>query len=380
MDAFFTSVEQRDRPELRGKPVVVGAPPDQRGVVAAASYEAREFGVHSAMPSREAYRRCRHAVFLPPNGKLYGEVSHQIRAIFERFTPLVEPLSIDEAFLDVSGVERLFGSGPEIARKIKDTIRTEAHLTASVGVAPNKFLAKLASDLEKPDGLTVVPTSREEIAAFLAPLSVSRIWGVGKVTQAQLEGAGIHTIGQLQAFSETRLARILSPHAAGHLLRLAWGEDTREVETGHEEKSISHEYTFPHDCSDRAEIHAVLGDLVDNVGRRLRKAQKLAGLARLKLRWQGFETITRQRPMDPPVCDDFSLRAAADALLAGEELVKPVRLIGFGVGNLTTGASQQLSLFEDDRRGRARKERLSEVTDTIRNRFGKQSIRRGSSR
>lgn len=380
MDAFFTSVEQRDRPELRGKPVVVGAPPDQRGVIAAASYEARKFGIHSAMPSREAYRRCPHAIFLPPNGKRYGEMSKQIRGIFDRFTPQVEPLSIDEAFLDVSGAERLLGTGPEIARKIKDAIRAETLLTASVGVAPNKFLAKLASDLEKPDGLTVVPTSPEEIVAFLAPLPVGRIWGVGKVSQAHLEKAGIHTIGDLQAFTEKKLARLLGKHAAEHLSRLARGEDTREVETEHEEKSISNEHTFTHDCSDPEEIHAVLGDLVDNVGRRLRKAERLAGLARLKLRWQGFETITRQRPLDPPVCDDFNLRAVADAILAGEELIKPVRLIGFGVANLTTDAPQQLSLFQDDQKSRARRERLSQVTDTIRRKFGKSSLRRGSSR
>ena len=380
MDAFFTSVEQRDRPELRDRPVVVGAPPNQRGVVAAASYEARTFGIHSAMPSREAYRRCPHAIFLPPNGKRYSEMSRQIRGIFERFTPHVEPLSIDEAFLDVSGAARLLGTGPEIARKIKDAIRAETLLTASVGVAPNKFLAKLASDLEKPDGLTVVPTSPGELAAFLAPLPVSRIWGVGKTSQAQLEKVGIRTIGELQAFGEEPLGRILGKHAAEHLSRLARGEDDREVETEHEEKSISNEHTFTHDCSDPDEIRAVLGDLVDNVGQRLRRVERLACLARLKLRWQDFKTITRQRPLDPPVCDDFSLRAVADALLAGEELIKPVRLVGFGVANLTAEAPQQLSLFQDDQKSRARKERLSQVTDTIRRKFGTSSLRRGSSR
>ena len=175
MDAFFTSVEQRDRPELRGKPVVVGAPPDQRGVVAAASYEARTFGIHSAMPSREAYRRCPDAVFLPPDGERYAEASAAIHDIFERFTPLVEPLSIDEAFLDVTVVRHLFGDGAQVARRIKDAIREETQLTASAGVACNKFLAKLASDLDKPDGLTVVPTDPAAIAAFLAPLPVGRI-------------------------------------------------------------------------------------------------------------------------------------------------------------------------------------------------------------
>ncbi|NQU39572.1 MAG: DNA polymerase IV [Lentisphaerae bacterium] len=380
MDAFFTSVEQRDRPELRGQPVVVGAPADQRGVVAAASYEARQFGIHSAMPSREAYQRCPQAVFLPPDGKRYMAASRQIRAIFDRFTPHVEPLSIDEAFLDVSGVEHLFGRGEAIARQIKDTIRSETELTASAGVAPNKFLAKLASDMEKPDGLTVVPRSPEAIAAFLAPLSISRIWGVGKVTRRPLEAAGIHTIGQLQACNEVRLASILTPRSARHLLRLAWGEDDREVETEHEEKSISHEHTFTHDCSDYDEIRAVLADLADNVGRRLRASSKQAGLARLKLRWEGFKTITRQRPLMPAVCDNFSLRAAADQLLENEPLIKPVRLVGFGVSTLTSGPPDQLSLFEDDRTLLDRNERLSHVIDAIQRDFGRAGIHRGSSR
>ncbi len=378
MDAFFTSVEQRDRPELRGKPVVVGAPPDQRGVVAAASYEARTFGVHSAMPSREAFRRCPQAVFLPPDGERYGEASRQIREIFERFTPLVEPLSVDEAFLDVTGVQHLFGNGEQIARQIKNTIRSETQLTASAGVAPNKFLAKLASDMDKPDGLTVVPTDPDAIAAFLAPLSVGRIWGVGKVTQAQLEKAGLNTIGQIQTMDLQRLVRILGEHGAARLYHLAFGRDDREVETEHEEKSISNEHTFTHDCRDYDEIRSVLMHLTDKVGRRLRASGKLAGLARLKLRWQGFETITRQRPMDPPACDDFTLRAMAGELLNNEALVKPVRLIGFGVSKLTTEAPSQLTLMMDEEKSRQRKERLSQAVDTLRETFGPGSIHRGS--
>ncbi|MDA0990535.1 MAG: DNA polymerase IV, partial [Verrucomicrobia bacterium] len=202
MDAFFAAIEQHDNPALRGKPVVVGGPADGRGVVAAASYEARGYGIHSAMPSREAKQRCPHAIFLPNNGKRYQDVSRQIFGIFDRFTPFVEALSIDEAFLDVTGVKHLFGPGPEVARQIKVAIHAETGLTASVGVAPNKFLAKLASDLEKPDGLTVVPNERPAIAAFLAPLEVGRIWGVGKVTGAKLATMGIRTIGQLQQTPE----------------------------------------------------------------------------------------------------------------------------------------------------------------------------------
>jgi len=379
MDAFFASVEQLDHPELRGKPVVVGAPPDKRGVVAAASYEAREYGIHSAMPSREAGKRCPHAVFVPSNGKRYSEVSRKVLSILEGFTPLVEQVSIDEAFLDVSGAETLFGSGPEIALKIKDAIRKETGLTASVGVASNKFLAKLASDMDKPDGLTVVPEGSEEILAFLAPLPVGRLWGVGKVTQNTLEKAGLHTVGQLRAAGEERLARILGTHAAEHLCRLARGEDSRELELDVEEKSMSKEHTFPEDCDSVREIERVLLDLVDEVASRLREHGRYASLARLKLRWKGFETITRQKAFAYPCCDDFSLREMALDLFRAEELIKPVRLVGFGVSRFTDGRGEQLELFSVKPHDTERRERLSRAVDTIRGKFGDESMRRGSS-
>ena len=378
MDAFFAAVEQHDHPQWRGKPVVVGAGPNERGVVAAASYEARPYGIHSAMPSREAGRLCPHAVFVPPNGRRYEEVSRQIRAILERFTPLVEPVSIDEAFMDVTGVLRLFGDGREVARKIKAAIRSETGLTASVGVAPNKFLAKLASDLNKPDGLTVVPWSREEIVAFLAPMSISRIWGVGKVTQATLEQQGLRTMRDLQSVSESRLASIVGRSSARHLLALARGEDDRTIELENEEKSISREYTFSRDSTSREEIRRVLGDLVDDVGSQLRAAGKYAELGRLKLRWQGFKTITRQRLFARPVCDDFSLREMAEALFAAEELVKPVRLIGFGVSRLTASAQMQLTLFDARPGAEDRKERLSRAVDQLRRKLGPDSIGRAA--
>jgi nucleotidyltransferase/DNA polymerase involved in DNA repair len=377
MDAFFASVEQHDHPELRGKPVVIGAQPDQRGVVAAASYEAREYGIHSAMPSREAGERCPHAVFLPPNGKRYGEVSRQIMGIFERFSPYVEQLSVDEAFLDVTGAQRLLGTGREIAAKIKDTIKSETGLTASVGVAPNKFLAKLASDMDKPDGLTVVPNSRQEIITFLAPLPVGRIWGVGKVTQNLLESKGIMTVGDLQETPERLLSALVGKHSARHLRRLAFGEDKREIETEREEKSISKEHTFRHDTSDRETVRQMLLELVDDVGRRLRESGKLAGVARLKIRWKGFKTITRQRTLNHPRRDDFSLREIATELFTTEELVKPVRLIGFGVSGLTDRASRQLGLF-DDISDRSKREQLSRAVDDIRREHGSKSIGRGS--
>jgi DNA polymerase-4 len=378
MDAFFASVEQHDRPELRGRPVVVGAPPDKRGVVAAVSYEARRYGIRSAMPSREAGRRCPHAVFLPPNGRRYQEVSQQVFRILERFTPFVEPLSIDEGFMDVTGSRQLFGSGREIAVKVRAAIRGETGLTASVGVAPNKFLAKIASEMDKPDGLTVAPTAPGEIAAFLAPLPVTSLWGVGDVSGGLLQKAGIRTVGDLQAASESAVARIVGPRAADHLCRLARGEDDREIEMDREEKSISREYTFPEDCRDPERLRQVLLDLVDDVGRQLRAAGKYAALARLKLRWQGFKTITRQRALPRPSCDDFSLRTAAQELFREQELVQPVRLIGFGVSRLGDRPAGQLNLFADESRTVERREKLSRTVDTIRQRFGDKVIRRAS--
>jgi DNA polymerase IV len=376
MDAFFASVEQYDHPSLRGKPVIVGAAPDARGVVAACSYEARKFGVHSAMPSREAYRCCPQGVFVPPRMKRYGDVSRQIFAIFERFTPLVEPLSVDEAFLDVSGATRMFGKPAEIARRIKQTVRDETGLNVSIGIAHNKFLAKVASDLSKPDGLLEMPEGREAVAAFLAPLPATRIWGVGEVTARHLTAAGLHTIGDLQRVTVEQLASVVGAHSAEHMLRLAWGEDAREVELDTLEKSISREYTFPQDVKSRPLVEATLLELVDDVGQQLREAGRYAGLARLKLRWQGFKTITRQKSLPHPCCDDFTLREAARALFDVEPLIKPVRLIGFGVSHLNTESREQLELFASAPPEVRKRERLSHTVDRIRKKFGSDSIRR----
>ena len=379
MDAFFASVEQHDNPELKGRPVVVGAPPDKRGVIAAASYEAREYGIHSAMPSREAYRRCPEAVFLPANGSRYREVSVQVHEIFERFTPLVEPLSIDEAFLDVTGARNLFGDGREIAQQIKDTIHAETGLTASVGVALNKFLAKLASDLEKPDGLVVVPRDGKEIMALLAPLPVGRIWGVGKVTQKRLAGAGISTIGDVQNASRETLATAVGANSADHILALACGIDHREMELDTEEQSISREYTFAEDCADVNRVEAVLLDLVDDVGSQLRKAGKYSGVGHLKLRWKDFTTITRQRQFAASCCDDTTLREMALSIFRDQQMESPVRLIGFGLSRLsdTAEASSQMELFgQESAAEREKRESLSRAVDEIRTKFGPESVRR----
>ena len=252
MDAFFVSVELRRRPELRGKPVVVGGT-GPRGVVAAASYEARQFGVHSALPSAVARRRCPHAVFLPGDHALYSEVSAQVHEIFERYTPLVEPLAMDEAFLDVSGATRLFGDGARIAARIRSDVRDEVDLGCSVGVAPNKFLAKLASVAAKPRatpervvpgrGVVEVVPGRE--LEFLHPLPVTRLWGVGPVTFSRLERLGIRTVGDLAELDERTLSGALGQGQATHLHALAWGRDERPVETDREAKSIGHEETYP---------------------------------------------------------------------------------------------------------------------------------------
>lgn len=381
MDAFFAAVEQHDRPELRGLPVVIGSPPDKRGVVSTCSYEARKFGIHSAMPSRTAFQRCPKAVFLPPNMRRYHEVSEQIMEIFRRFTPLVEPLSCDEAFLDVTGARYLFGDGPEIARKIKAAVLEETGLTCSVGIAPNMFLAKIASDLNKPDGLTLVPTDEKNIAAFLAPLPVKRMWGAGKKTQAILEAHKIRTIGDLQTVDPKKLAGWVGENSAAFFRKLAFGLDDRDVETESEEKSISNENTFDEDLTDPGEIEAALLDLADKVGVRLRRAGFYAGTAQIKVRWKDFSTITRQRRLDPPCCDDITLRETALELLRKETLHSPVRLIGFGVSNLReTADAPQLDLFASSaKQTSTKREQLSRAVDRIREKFGRKSIRRGSS-
>ena len=300
MDAFFAAIEQRDRPEFRGRPVVIGAPPDRRGVVSTASYEARVFGVHSAMPSRTAARLCPQAVFLPVNMAHYHEVSGQIMDLFASFTPHVEQLSVDEAFLDVAGATRLYGDPPDIARTLKDRIKEETGLTASVGVATNKFLAKLASDLEKPDGLTVLPAEPEHILAFLAPLPVEKIWGVGPSASARFRGAGLRTIGDIQVLSEHSLQQLAGKAFGTHVWRLAHGRDSRTVQPDQGARSISNEYTFDEDCTDPGQVRARLIELTEHVGWRLRRAGLWAGTAHLKLRYEDFTTITRQRTLSGP--------------------------------------------------------------------------------
>ncbi len=375
MDAFYASVEERDDPTLVGKPVIVGGSAEGRGVVAAANYAARKFGVHSAMPAGRAKRLCPQAVFIKPRMDEYAAVSRQLREIFESFTPLVEPLSLDEAFLDVSGSEGLFGSAVEIGRQIKQRIRAELQLVASVGVAPNKFLAKIASDLQKPDGFVVVET--EEIQAFLDPLPVGRLWGVGKVTGQVFERLAIRTIGQLRQMPRDTLVELFGS-SGEHYWQLAHGIDERPVVPDREAKSISNETTFPEDIADPEVLRAWLVELVEQVARRLRRHNLRGRTVELKVRFADFRTITRSSSLAEPT------NITQELLSAGVELLTqrlpprhlPVRLLGFGVHNLSGSAVVQQQLF--DRPERTRHENLDRVADQIAEKFGKSAIHRGS--
>ncbi len=377
MDAFFASVEQRDHPEWRGKPVIVGAPPDCRGVVSTCSYEARKFGVHSAMPSRQAFACCPQGIFVQPRMARYQEVSAAVFAIFNAYSPLVEALSIDEAFLDVSGVRRLFGEPQSIARKIKAQIAGELGITCSIGVAPNKFLAKLASEERKPNGLFTVPEGEAERLAWLGAKPVRALWGIGEKGAQILTLHGIRTVRDIQTFNPARLAQITSPATAEHLLAIAFGRDTRAVEPEHEEKSFSREQTYLEDTLDVAQVRQDMRLLAEDVGRRIREAGFWAKTGRIKIRYESFRTVTRQARFATPVCDDFALRDMAWSLLdAHLEQGNPVRLIGFGVENLvrdpTAEVEEDLFTFAGNAKNpRERQERLSRTLDALRKRFPK---------
>ncbi|MEM1024636.1 MAG: DNA polymerase IV [Myxococcota bacterium] len=338
MDAFYASVEQRDRPELKGRPVVVGGRPEGRGVVAAASYEARGYGIRSAMPCARAARLCPEAVFVPPDFAKYAEVSKVIRRLFLEVTDLVEPLSLDEAFLDVS--ER--SEAPErIARRLKRQIREQTGLTASAGVGPNKFVAKLASDLDKPDGLVVVRPS--EVRELLTELPVRRLWGVGPKTAQRLEEAGLKTIGDVRDRGEG-MVKLFGRHGAG-LLELAHGQDDRPVVPDRAPKSRGAERTFPKDLRQRDEIEAVIRRLAQEVAAALHKRRLEGRTVVLKVRYANFKTVTRSRTQ-AHVSDEAEITRLALRLLEDTEAGRrPVRLLGVSVSGLSPRTGEQLSLF-----------------------------------
>jgi DNA polymerase-4 len=371
MDAFYASVEIRDDPSLEGKPVVVGGAPDQRGVVAAASYAARKFGIHSAMPMARAVRLCPDLVRLPGDPAKYSEVSKKVFAILESYSPLVETISLDEGFLDVSHFDDPF----VLARRIKDDIRAAVRLVASVGVAPSKFVAKLASDHGKPDGLVVVPPG--EVLAFLHPLPIERLWGVGAKTAPRLHALGIRTIGDLAARDASWARTQLGEHGL-QLHELALGKDDRPVVPDQASKSISSEMTFATDIAERARLLGLVADQASTVAARMRREGVLGRTVQLKLRDDTFATRTRRKTLGAPTDDGDVIYRAARALLEADPLERPLRLIGVGVSGFTEAAAQTLSLFDAAvEPARAADAKFQQALDALEGRFGKGAVRRG---
>jgi DNA polymerase-4 len=377
MDAFYAAVEVMDDPSLSGKPVIVGGTPEGRGVVSAASYEAREFGVHSAMSAYRAKRLCPDGVFLRPRMSRYVEISKRIRAIFHDYTPLVEPISLDEAFLDVTGSQRLFGSAVEIGRAIKRRIRDEVGLVASVGVAPNKYLAKLASDLDKPDGFVVI--TRENAEGLLAGLPVRRLWGVGRQTQKLLAEKGIHTIGNITRTPLDELEARLGG-LARRLKNLALGIDDRPVVADGEAKSISSERTFPRDIGEASELREIADTLCEMVAKRLRRHGLLAQTVQIKARYPDFTTLTRAVTLAEPTDTTQHIRDAARDLLESklDRNGRPLRLLGVGVSNFVHPEEKSGELFTNGRRDE--KANVDHLIDRLQERFGSDVIHRGRGR
>jgi nucleotidyltransferase/DNA polymerase involved in DNA repair len=383
MDAFYAAVEVREDPTLKGWPVVVGADPAGgrgRGVVATASYEARAYGIHSAMPISEAYRRCPEAAYVRPRMSLYAEVSADIFDLFRRYTDLVESLSLDEAFLDVTASRNLFGSGPEIARSLKADIVDETGLTASVGVASSKFVAKVASDLDKPDGLVVVPAGRQQ--QFLAPLEVARLWGAGPRAQEKFRRLGVRTIGDVVTVGRPKLVEVFGEAMGSRFHELSRGRDFRTVVPHHARKSLSKETTFLNDVSDRRIVETTLLRLCEDAARGLRKRGLAGSTVTVKLRWEGFETVTRQATSDTPVDTTDGLWAVARALLRSADRPElRVRLVGVGVSGLASVeeldiARAQLGLFGSEEP--ATEDRLARAVDQLRERFGSHAVTRAA--
>lgn len=372
MDAFYASVEVRRDPRLAGRPVLVGGP-GGRGVVASASYEARRFGVASAMPMARALRLCPDAVVVRPSFDRYERVSERFREILLSVTPLVEPIALDEAFCDVGGSARLLGPPPVIGAELRRRVRDELGLVASVGVAPNKFLAKLSSAKAKPDGL--LHLRAEEVEGFLEGLDVSDLWGVGEQTATRLERFAVRTVGDLRAVPPETLARLVGRSVAAHLRALAHGEDRRPVIPYEPPKGMSAEETFERDVDDLGALRRELLRLAERIGRRLRRDGYAGRTVTLKLRYANFQTVTRSRTLLVPTDRATDLVRESAALLEGLRLERVrVRLIGLGVTNLVpAGASRQLGLLEDDRWGR-----VEHATDDARRRFGEDAITRGA--
>jgi DNA polymerase-4 len=375
MDAFYPSVEVLDNPALKGKPVIVGGS-KERGVVSSASYEARKFGIHSAQPMARARRLCPDGIFLPVRMSRYQEISGQVLKIFHEFTPLVEPLSIDEAFLDVTGSTRIFGAPENIAKLIKKTILMQTGLTVSAGVASSKFVAKIASDIDKPDGLTVVTFN--EIGEFLDPLPVEKMWGVGKMTRLALRGFNIRTFRELRRTPAGFLEKKFGKHGIKmHLL--AMGIDDRDVVPEHDVKSLGHEQTFLHDITSLDAAKKELLALGNKVARRMRHKGVTGHTVTLKIKYNDFVQITRSATLSKPTDDGLEIYSTGCGLLEKTRvMIKPIRLLGISLSHLKfLGMGTQLSLFNQDRSSQKR-QRLNTTLDSLYEKFGDQSVLPGT--
>ena len=377
LDQFYAAVEILDFPELKGKPLIVGGSPNGRGVVCTASYEARKFGVHSAMPSTQAARLCPQAVWRAPRMERYSEKSKEVRAVFDRFTDQIEPLSLDEAFLDLTGSIQLFGPPEIIARRIQAEIQRDTGLAASVGVAMNKYLAKVASDLKKPNGFVVVPPSLDAARAFLAPLPVSRLWGAGPKTTERLTALGLLTIGQIAAADAAWLARRIGKQAAEHLIELANGIDDRGVESGGLARSMGRENTFTQDLYDLQTMEKELLAFSDEVAARLRHQGLRCGGMTLKVRFADFTRISRAHSFDEPTDLAEPLYSAACELLRTrvDFRTRGVRLLGIAATRLTNAGAAAPGLFSDEEASRRRS--VAQTVDRLRERFGENAVLRG---
>jgi len=377
MDAFYAAVEQLDHPEYRGKPVVVGADPKGgtgRGVVSTCSYEARKFGIHSAMPISQAYRRCPQAIYVFPHFERYTEISRHVMKILNEFSPQIAQISIDEAFIDVTQSANFYGGPRALAEKLKARIKNETGLTASVGLAPNMFVAKVASDLQKPDGLTVCEFGQEK--NFLAPLPIKKLWGVGPKTEAHLHKLGFHTIGQLAQCPQKTLADKIGKWGA-HLWELANGMDERPVQDWGPRKSISQEHTYDQDVADAAIVEKTIWRIADNLSADMRRLDLKGHVLTLKIRLEGFETFTRQRKLLEFTNDAATMRQMALELFHQfDRKNKKVRLIGVGMSQLNNVGGEQLSLFQTAEQ--QSRDKVAQLLDTVRAEFGDEAVTRAS--
>lgn len=377
MDAFYASVELLDKPELRDKPVAVGGPSRTRGVISAASYIARQFGVHSALPCAIATRRCPGLVLLKPRMSVYAEYSKKIKEIFYRYTPAIEPLALDEAFLDTAGCEKLFGTPEAIGRQIKEDIKSELGLTISIGIAPNKFIAKIASDVQKPDGFVIV--KQNEIQDFLDPLPITRIWGIGKVSSAKLNELGIYKILDLRQLPQAQLQEWFGKHGM-HLWQLAHGIDDRHVVTDNQAKSISHETTFDINLENSETVQSQLLHLTEQVAARLRHSQLKGRTITIKIRYADFKTITRSHSISSPTNSTSLIwKVVKESLLPKADIKQQgIRLVGVGVSHFNTeetAVTEQIDMFQQQDKTDSN---IDKLTDDINQKFGSKTLIRGT--